>query len=529
LPDRTPIQLPPGIFRRGSEAEVGKGRWYEGNLVRWVSGVLRPVGGWEKQSVGPFSGGLIRKIHQWTDSTTSIVYTAVFCETKLFVYDQGGTLQDITPDPAISPPTHMAAGGYGDNIYYGSGGGYTPPDTGIPPVYPDPEGYGLERPDKADSVALGEMWSLDNWGDDLVAMASSDGRLLRWKPSDPAGTLATVVPGAPSGRFFIVTPERHLMVFWDGDIFNKFGWCSQEDIEDWTYTDTTTSAGFYEMEPAAPFIAAVVTRSAIVAFTATSAYAITYVGTPYFYAYNYLGHYNAPVSGNAVTQVSTGAIWLATDGFWLFDGATVSSLPCDLLDEIQQTIDPLWRYRRTHAVYLGSESEVWFFYPTLGSTENTRYVTYNFDEKWWSQGKMGRTCGFPGSALSYPMMSDGTSIFAHEKGFNYSGIPELPYAQTGAINIAAGARQCTARQGIVDTRAPANDVTFMVAARKDRIANGTLTPDVRLGLAVRRDGGKLDFRVTGRDLVVRIQSARNGVPPWSFGQMLVKLFPRGGR
>ena len=53
--------------------------------------------------------------------------------------------------------------------------------------------------------------------------------------------------------------------------------------------------------------------------------------------------------------------------------------------------------------------------------------------------------------------------------------------------------------------------------------------DQELALVARKEGGKLDFRVTGRDLIIRIQSARNGSAPWTFGQMLVKLFPRGQR
>ena len=45
--ERAPIQLPPGVSRAGSEAEMA-GRWYETQLVRWVEGVMRPVNGWEK-------------------------------------------------------------------------------------------------------------------------------------------------------------------------------------------------------------------------------------------------------------------------------------------------------------------------------------------------------------------------------------------------------------------------------------------------------------------------------------------------
>lgn len=519
--DRTPIQLPPGINRQGSEAEVGAGHWYDGHLIRWIGGVLRPIGGWTRMAPTWQVDGTefvpaskIRKTHTWV-ALNGQKYTAILCETHLYVMDDGGVVRDITPTDGIAGVDFTSAGGYGEYYY-------------------DWDTYGTPRPDRAARLVLGPMWSLDNWGDDLLAMASTDGRLLRWKPSDPDGTPSSEVANdegvkPPKGRYFLVTPERHVMMFWLDDDFNSFGWCAQEDVEDWDFTNTTGSAGRYDMQPALPFVTAVVTRAAIIAFTVRSAYAITYMGTPYFYTYNFLGYYNAPVSGNAIAQSSSGALWLSDDGFWGFDGTTITPVSCPVLDYVQETIDPLWRYRVTSAFYLGSHSECWFFYPRRDAQENTNYAIFNFDEKWWSLGALSRTCGTPGSAMSYPIMSDTRYLYEHEKGLFYTDATILPYAQTGAINIANGARQCTARQGIVDTRAPATDVQFMIGARRDRIEDGTGTADVELSLAPRRDEGKLDFRVTGRDLIIRIQSARNGVQPWTFGQFLCKLFPRGGR
>jgi hypothetical protein len=522
--DRTPLQLPPGVSRKGSEAEVGRGRWYEANLVRWVDGVMRPVGGWEQLTLtGAPITSTIRAMHIWRDSETEILYTAVLCDLGLYVYDTGGFVQDITPVGGITSPNYSTIGGYGDFEY----SDYANPDFG-------PNLYDTPRPDREDVIRIGEMWSLDNWGNDLIALASSDKRLLRWKPSDPPGTLATAVPNAPlGGRFFLITPERHLMLFGFGDKFNMFGWCSQENIEDWTFDSVSNSASFYELQPASPFVTAIVVRGSILLFTSNSAYVVSYVGTPYFYSYQYLGKYNAPVNGNAIAPVSGGAMWYASDGFWLFDGASIQTVTCDVLDYIQRLIDPIWQYRRTTAVLLGSQSEVWFFFPDKGqlkgTEETSRYAAYNFDEKWWTTGKLSRTCGVSASAATYPLMAKGTIVYRHEKGLYYGDAEELPYAQTGAINIAAGGRITTARSGIVDTRAPAGDVQFMITAHKDRIADGSGTPDKQFGLIARRDGGKLDFRVTGRDIVVRIQSARNGVEPWTFGQMLLRLFPRGAR
>jgi len=363
-------------------------------------------------------------------------------------------------------------------------------------------------------------------------MSSTDRQLLRWKYADAAtvGYVAEPVEDAPRGRFFVVTPERHIMIFQDDVNFNRFSGCSQENIEDWDFVNVSNSASFYDLQPAAPFVAAVSAKSGILVFTTTSAYLVSYIGAPYFYSYTFMGFYNAPVSGNALTPVANAVIWYASDGFWQFDGQTITPLDCPLLDYVQQNIDIRTQMRRVQAVYIGKQSEAWFFYPEKeGTGENSAAVFYNFDEKWWSMAKIGRTCGVPGSASYFPLMSDGVRIYAHEKGRFYSNATVLPYALTAAINVAKGARRATVRQGIADTRADHDDVVFDVGATKTRIKDPTNSEDLQLTRAIRRDGGKVDFRVTGRDVYIRIRSLRDGVEPWTFGQMLVKVIPRGGR
>jgi hypothetical protein len=561
--DRTPLQFPAGVVRKGSPAEM-QGYWYESQLVRWVEGVMRPVGGIERVHLldgetpaNTFTGfaSPSRAIHTWATSDGT-VWTAILCEQHLYVMSPAGGVFDISPTVVIQPPPIPEEGGYGDDIYFGAAGGLTdftqllPTNDPVPidPIYADPMGYGMERPPREPKVTLGHMWSLDNFGDLLLAMTSYDRRLLIWDPA-----LTTSVPAAevvptpadtgvnppevgggipPLGRFFIVTPQRHVMVFNcsdGGNRPNRFEWCSQENIKDWKYDNEDNSAGFYDIEPSSPFVCAVPTRTGILAFTAARSYLVTYMGEPYFYSYTLLGYFNAPISGHAITRSASTAIWYASDGFWQFDGVNISPLSCPLLDYIQRTSDPIYTYRRMQAVYLGLQSELWFFYPKRDESENSLYVCFNFDEKWWGMGKLVRTCGFPGSVLSYPLFSDGTSLFYHEKGLSYADAPELPFAQSAAINVAKGGRQATVRQGIADTRAPAADVNFRIGAARDRILDGSEIPDIEMALAVRREGGKVDFRVTGRDIFIRIESARNGVEPWTFGQMLVKIFPRGGR
>lgn len=508
--DRTPLQFPPGVVRMGSEAEMA-GKWYDTHLVRWVEGVLRPINGWEKIvfEVIPVPASTIRKVHSWMDES-GIMRTAMLCDGHLYILD-GNTVTDISPVPPINPPAvDPIIGGYGDDKF-------------------SLDLYGDRRPDQFRETLVGAAFSLDNWGEDLLAMVSSDGRLLKWSPRDPPGSVAVAVPNAPIGnRAFVITPERHVMLFQMGGKFNAFGWCHQEDIENWAFSDPLSMAGFYEVQPAAPILAAASARFGVLFFTASGAFLSRYLGVPYIYSLDPIARHGSPLTQASLVVMSDAIVWPATDGFWRFNGSTIEPVKCPILDWMQRTANFRYLSLATVGMYLGMQTECWWFFPSGDAKENDRYLVWNPDEQWWAMGQLSRTCGFPGSPLNFPLMSDGKQLFRHEYGLFYYDAPELPYAQSGAINIAQGARQTTVQHAVVDTRAPRDDVQFFLGTRKGR--QNPNNPPARLkGPYHPREDGKLDFRGTGRDLVIRIQSTRSGVQPWTFGQMLAHLAPRGRR
>ena len=511
MPERTPFQIPPGVVRRGSEAEMS-GRWYDTQLVRWTETVMRPVGGWEKvifDATLPATASKIRKMHRWIDQD-GVKRTALLCEKHLYLLETN-QLIDISPTPPIvGPPDDLEVGGYGDDDY-------------------SLDEYGTPRPTQPQRRVVGPCYSLDNWGEDLLAMVSTDGRLLRWKPSSVPGTHATVVPGAPvANRLFVVTPERHVMLMQMGGDYARFGWCDQEDVENWLFTDITSMAGYYSIEPAGPIIAARATRFGVIIFLPDAIYHSRYLGVPYVYSLEFIGKHSAPLTDASLVVSADTVMWPAPDAFWVWNGSTIQPMDCDILDWFQRTINDRFAAVATNGLFLGSQTEAWWFFPSGDSKEADRYVIYNYQENWWAIGQLSRTCGVAGNMVDYPYMSDGTSIFRHEYGLFYYDAPVLPFAQSAAINISKGARKSTMTRGIADTRAPAGDVLFYVGTSMNRIANGT--PPVRWKGPKRvRDDGKIDLRVTGRDMLIKIASARNGSKPWTFGQILGQIAPRGQR
>lgn len=113
-----PLNLPPGVVRTATPLQI-KGRWYDANLVRWRSGKLLPVGGWERITDTPLSS-TVRGLFTWS-SLTNIPLAAVGLSGGLEVLE-GASLTDITPSSFVGEGTGLSgaygAADYGD-LYYG--------------------------------------------------------------------------------------------------------------------------------------------------------------------------------------------------------------------------------------------------------------------------------------------------------------------------------------------------------------------------------------------------------------------------
>lgn len=540
-PNTIPIAFPPGLNRSSTPIGVGQ-QWWDGHLVRWVQNRLRPVNGWERMDLPELSGGPVRALHTWIDSN-GVVRLGILCETKLWVLEgsdvtgTGDLLRDVTPPGGITAPTPLTHGGYGNDKY---GAGQTPP-LNVPNIY----GTGLRnlRPDER---SVGEVWRLANWGDDLLAMASPDGRLLKWTPGpDIGGTpnTAVAVAGAPVGnRTFVVTAERHVMLFAMGGEVNRFGWCSQENITDWDFASLTNTAGFYSIEPASRIIDAVTTQYSTIFWTVEGAYAVSYKALPFVYTYNYLGQHSAPLSAQAAVAHSGSVTWAAADGFWRFDGSAIAMVPCPIFDWFQQTYDDIATRSHMAGWYNGAFTEIWWGFPSAGSVENDTIIIYNVQERWWSIGHgINRNCGAPGSLLNFPLMAGGGNfgnyIYRHEKGHNYPDLPELPWIRSAFFGLDKGVTMATTRQLLVDTDADLDAVSYQLFATKGRYSNaperslGAKVPSLRRahqGYEGNVHGqGKIDYRISGRDFSVRMQMMT--AKPWSFGEGLITIMPRGRR
>ena len=531
-----PIEIPSGVMAMPTK-KMRSSHWSEVNFVRWREGQLMPMGG-QAQFTNVVGGveqyvfaSRCKKIHGWygLDGQYHIAY---LCEANLYV-DTGGTLTEISPTPAISPPAGLV-GGYSDGPY-------------------DVDDYGTPRsiPGSVAITKVPDAYSLDNFGSILYAMTSADGRLLMWDPA--VGGAAVVQPPAsgrgpvPHGRCFCVTQERFIQIFGatqdgtaGGGSSRRFAWCDQENPGAWDYSNVTSQAGFLDIEPASPIIAAIATRTGTLIWTAKKCYVSIFLGIPYIYNYVELSDSCTPWSPQSMSTTAALVLWMTEQGMCAFDGTSVMPLACKVRPWIDDNIDPIQVRELAFSMHLGEFNEWWWCFPTLNSPFNTRAAIYNYKEGWWTQCRLSRSAGITSSYTAHPIMADDFVAFQHEVGNVYANanMPVvLPFAESFDLNLVSGSRLTTIKQLIPDVEAvDATDPTaianiianlrYSIFYRNSRSLGA---PELQSGPVPVRQDGYVDFRQTGRDVRLRIDVASPVVEGFTLGQHLIDAVPRGDR
>lgn len=151
--------VPPGIVK-GATAYDSRGRWWDASQVRWRDGVLEPIGGWQRTTSVPLVGKP-RGLFGWRDNS-DLSFVCIGTETKLYILASGAYLDRTPPD--LLP-------------FEVGGAGYSAADFGE-------EDYGDARTAYSGILSRQPFWTFANYGEDLFAVSTDDGRLLRWSPSN---------------------------------------------------------------------------------------------------------------------------------------------------------------------------------------------------------------------------------------------------------------------------------------------------------------------------------------------------------
>ena len=489
-----PLNIPAGVYRNGTEYE-SKGRWFDTDQVRWLEGRLEPIGGWAKfESTATALSGKARGIHAWRDNS-STRNLAIGATSNLYV-SQGGDFYDITPNDLVTGRDDGVAGlGYGVGAY-------------------DEEDYGTAR--TTSSISLQPTtWSLDNWGEYLVACSTADGRLLEWTGGLTSD--ASVIANAPTDCVgLIVSNERHLFALGaDGDP-RKVAFSDQEDNTTWA-ASADNLAGDVLLETAGVIKTARRVGADILIWTDVDCHLIRYLGAPYVYGVERIGTQCGVVSPNSVVTAGNTAVWLSESGFWIYDGA-IKPLPCDALLDVTKSINRTQQGK----VFGGHNSEfgeMWFFYPSEGSDENNKYIFYNYRYNHWAVGSLARTAWVDQGTFATPIAVDPDGVvYSHEFGVTADGTTRVGdiYATSGPVELGNGDRFAVVDRIITDDYSNLPSVKAIIGVKNT--PEGAYTDNE---YSFNESDGYIDVRLTARQMRVKLEATRD--EDFKFGTIRMNL------
>lgn len=403
------------------------------------------------------------------------------------------------------------------------------------------------------------LWSHDNFGEDLV-FGPRKGSIYYWDATtglSVRGVELSSLAGAsnvPTVQNYIFISDINRFVFCFG--CNEIGsatidpmlirWSDQESAVNWT-PSATNQAGSLRLSNGSEIITAVQTRQEIVVFTNSAIYSLQYLGEQAgVWGAQLLGD-NISVQGQNAAVIASGIVyWMGVDKFYVYDGR-VSTLPCDL----RRYVFSDFNQDQAEQVYAGTNegfNEIWWFYPSSGSTTNDRYVIYNYLSKIWYYGTIGRTAWLDSGFLDFPLAATyNQNLVFHENGVddNETSTPTAidAYIESTEFDIEDGQNF-----GFIWRMLP--DVTFEGSTAANPSLTMTLIPMKGSGSGFNNpesEGGSSSagvtrtatvpieqftnivyIRVRGRQLIMKAQSNTLGVT-WQLGSPRIDIRMDGRR
>jgi len=463
-------------------------------------------------------------------------------ETQSGITGQGSTdaAFQINPGPAISVE------GYG----WGTGTWNTSRAVNLAPN----NGWGTPEDDEFVTLDA-RRWSLDNFGEDLIATVLNGGTYI-WDKSLGPDARATQISGAPTkSRFSLVsTPDRHLLNFGteseigntnsQDDLLIRFS--DQENISQFQPTSENT-AGSLRIADGSRIVGSVRSRGAILVFTETALQALQYIGPPFTFGLRQLGQNCGLIGQDAAIDLNGIVYWMSQDAFYLFDGS-VKKMPCTVQQYVFNDFSPT-ASQNVFVGHSGEFNEIFWFYASNGSDQLNRSVFYNYQEQTWWTGSLVRTSWLDREVFDEPLatqynpnlvsnvnssiqgLTEGASvIYQHETGndaqdANGTTTAITSYLKSGAVSLDTGDNFAFIRRFIPDFQNQSGNVSVNFEFK--RYPNDT-TPTSSLNADVSPTTDKVDMRGRGRHFTANIVSNATG-DNWRMGTIRFDLQPDGGR
>jgi len=393
-------------------------------------------------------------------------------------------------------------------------------------------------------------WSLDNFGEDLIATVLNGGTFV-WDTSGGTSNRATTLTNSPTAsRFSLVsTDTRHLLIFGtETSIGNSatqddllFRFSDREDATDYTPV-STNEAGSLRISDGSRIVGAVKSSGQILVWTDTSLHGVQFVGTPFTFGLRQLGANCGLIAQHAAVEINGRSYWMSDNAFYMYDGV-VKKMPCSVQDYVFDDLS----YTNKKDIACGINTafnEIIWYYPSTNATQIDRAVAYNYLENTWYTTSLARTTWLGAYVYELPIATEynasltannstilgltaGASyVYEHESGNNQAdGTAISAFLTSGSVEIADGDELMSVSKLVPDFDNLTNTMTATLTLEQYPQSADTVTTTGSISNTTE----KIDVRGRGRAVKIKYQTSTVNDTAWRLGSTKLQLRPDGRR
>jgi|TARA_R100000479_G_scaffold25522_1_gene9651 hypothetical protein len=402
------------------------------------------------------------------------------------------------------------------------------------------------------TTSILRLWSHDNFGEDLLINVRNSA-IYYWDKTNGLTTRAvelSTLAGSTSApliatQVLVSDRDRHIIAFGcdteaspgtQDPLVIRFS--SQESLTEWGSLVTNT-AGELRLGSGSEIICAVETRQQILVFTDVSIYTMQFIGPPFTFGINLISENISIRSYNSAVAIEDTVFWMGLNDFYVY-GGSVNKIPCTVKDHVFNDLNKEQASKVFAAANAGF-SEVWWFYPSSGSTEIDKYVVFNYEQKIWYIGSLNRTAWMDRGVSEFPVAAstDGY-LYNHETGDDDGSTNPVSaisaHIESSQIDIGDGNQFSFITRIIPDlTFRSSADGSSATLTLKTRNAPGgnylqtestTVTKSATVPVEQFTEDARV--RLRGRSFALRVESTTTGIG-WRLGSPRVDIRPDGRR
>ena len=397
----------------------------------------------------------------------------------------------------------------------------------------------------SDFVSEITTWSLDNWGEDLLANRRG-GTIYHWDTDASTSPVRAVkVSGSTNStpttvNSILVSPnDRHLIALGSNEFkttastngdFNPLTvrWSDQEDYTNWIPSVSSTS-GEVLLTDGTRIVGGIRSRNAMNIFTDNSMWQMQFVGPPFTFSFSQVGTNCGLISPHSGTDYDGRTYWMDYDNFYVFDG-TVRKLECTVRRYVFDNLN----MDQKDKIFCGVNSEfteiIWL-YPSKNSDECDSYVIFSPEENYWTIG----TCFWTtfadktvfGNTITTGATVSGSNLYNNEPTdiFTGNGAALKSVLESGDFEIADGNDIMFLDRIIPDFDMSSGTIQFSIVTKQYPESTETITKGpYTIGSSTQ----KVNLRARGRQARIKVSCESTGTK-WRWGSVRVGVQPDGGR